>query len=306
MSGVASGADVAGYATERDAMHDKSRKIRGGLLGCAAALAVAVIGAAAYACVPQASLNLSPKAGAPGTKITVTGSSFDATGGPAKLWWGGPGKSLIGEFPVTPGRSFTATFEVPADSAGGSYVVSATQSDANGQSIAGSPVSALFNVTGVPAPSPAPANPQVEPEQTVNEPASAVAPAATQAAAPAPTPVPAPRVRVAPAAPASRTPAAASAAAPAPAVAPAPVPVAPAAEPTPAPAAVAPLAPAGGDAPATTPARRSVMVSMSSDSDGSPALAIALVGVGLVLALGASAVVLAGRRERKAPAARRR
>jgi hypothetical protein len=44
------------------------------------------------------------------------------------------------------------------------------------------------------------------------------------------------------------------------------------------------------------------MVSMASDSDGSPALAIALVGVGLLLALGASAVVLAGRRDRKAPA----
>jgi len=48
------------------------------------------------------------------------------------------------------------------------------------------------------------------------------------------------------------------------------------------------------------------MVSMSNESDGSPALAIALVGIGLVLALGASAVVLAGRREGKAPARVRR
>ncbi|MGQ0521922.1 MAG: hypothetical protein ACT4PX_12350, partial [Actinomycetota bacterium] len=70
-------------------------------------------------------------------------------------------------------------------------------------------------------------------------------------------------------------------------------------------------APAPVAAPASdttpVPARRSVMVSMSGDSsDGSPALAIALVGMGLLLALGASAVVLAGRRERRAPAGARR
>jgi hypothetical protein len=48
------------------------------------------------------------------------------------------------------------------------------------------------------------------------------------------------------------------------------------------------------------------MVSMADDGDGSPWLAIALVGLGLVLSLGATALVLAGRRERKAPAAARR
>jgi len=48
------------------------------------------------------------------------------------------------------------------------------------------------------------------------------------------------------------------------------------------------------------------MVSMSGGDDGSPVLTIALVGIGLVLALGASALVLAGRRDRKAPASARR
>ncbi|HVL93449.1 MAG TPA: hypothetical protein VM264_08895, partial [Acidimicrobiales bacterium] len=92
--------------------------------------------------------------------------------------------------------------------------------------------------------------------------------------------------------------------APAPAATPAPVaaPVTPAPEVAPAPAAPAP-APAA--TPAETPARRSVMVSMDSDG-GSPWLAIALVGLGLVLSLGATALVLAGRRDAKAPVGTRR
>jgi len=48
------------------------------------------------------------------------------------------------------------------------------------------------------------------------------------------------------------------------------------------------------------------MVSMAGDGGGSSTLAIALVGVGLVLALGATAIVVAGRRDRKDPAVARR
>ena len=271
------------------------------LTGVAVTMTLAVLGAVAYACVPQASLNLTPKEAAAGTKITISGSSFDATGSAVKVWWDGAGKTVVGEFPVTAGRTFTATFEVPASAAGGAHVVSATQNDANGRSIAGSPVNAMFTVTGAAPPAAAPAVVQVEPERTVTEPAPAVAAAEQPAAAPAPaaTPAPAPRVRVAPTGTAVRAPVAAAAPAPA---APAP---APEAAPAPAPA-VAQPAPATEPTPAPAPARRSVMVSMASDSDGSPALAIALVGIGLVLALGASAVVLAGRRDRKAPASARR
>lgn len=291
-------------------MHGRScvgRRVLLGAVGVAAALAVA--GGVAWACVPQASIRVSTPSGPVGTKVTVTGSTFDATGQPVKVWWGGAGKQLLGSAPVTASRTFTFAFEVPASS-GGSHIVAATQSDASGQPIAGSPVNTLFRVEGA-APAPASTDLQGDPDNTVSEPATAAAPApaepasaAPAPAAPAPAAAPAPRVRVAPA----RSPRVA-AVAPAPAPAPAaPAPAAPApAAPAPAPvAAPAPAAPEPAVAPATAPARRSVMVSMSGAKDGSPALAVALVGVGLVLALGASAVVLAGRRGRRAPAGARR
>lgn len=271
--------------------------------GCAA-MAVALLAGIAFACVPQAGLKVSPGTGGVGTKITITGSSFDSSGSPVTLYWDGASSGTrIGAFAVKD-RAFTATFEVPATAAGGAHIISATQNDANGNPIAASPVNASFVVTGAAPAAAAPANLQGEPDQSVVEPARAAAPAAQPA--PAPAAAPAPRVRPAPAQTAVRSPA--PAAAPSAAAAPAAVATpAPAVEATPAPvAAPAPAAPAPAAAPATAPPRRSAMVSMAGGSDGSPALAIALVGIGLVLALGASALVLAGRREAKAPAQARR
>ena len=285
---------------------DRRRGVaRGSLLAAiGASAALLLVAGTSWACTPLATIKSSAASGAIGTKLTITGSTFDGSGQPVKVWWDGAGKQLMGTAQVNPAtRSFSVAFEVPPSS-GGSHIIAATQNDAAGQPIAGSPVNTLFRVDGA-APQAVASNLQADPENTVNEPVSAVAPAAQETAAPAPaaaTPAPAPRVRVAPAQ--SSRPAAASAPAP---VAPAPT---PAAAPAPAPVAVAAPAPAVTPAPdvapATAPARRSVMVSMAGDSNGSPALAIALVGVGLVLALGASAVVLAGRRERKAPAQARR
>ncbi|MGQ0521083.1 MAG: hypothetical protein ACT4PX_08040 [Actinomycetota bacterium] len=267
--------------------------------GLAALAAVALIGGAAFACVPQAGIKVSPGTGTVGTKITITGSSFDAAGSPVTVYWnwGSAERVRIGDFAVAKDRTFSATFEVPAASSGGTKILGATQNDANGNPIASSPVNATFTVTGVPAAQPAASNFQSEPEQSVVEPAPV--PAETVTPAPAPAAAAAPRVRVAPARTAAPAPAAAPAAAAAPAVTPEPAA-------TPAPVASPAPAPAPEPAPATAPARRSVMVSMASDSDGSPALAIALVGVGLLLALGASALVLAGRRDSKAPAKARR
>ena len=286
-----------------------SRRVKlGSVIAVPIAAAVIGLAAVAFACVPQGSISLSPSSGAVGTNVTVTGSNF-TSGTDVKVWFGGVGKQQVGSAVTRADRTWTMTFQVPA-SANGRTVVSATQADANGA--VGSPANALFNVTtpGGVAPTPAP-NVQQEPANADGaaalapavDPAPEAAPAATPTPAPAAAPATAaaPRVRVAPAQPTTRT-AAAPVAAPA---APAPAPVAtPAPEATPAPAVTpAPVTPAPADsAPVTAPARRSVMVSMADDSDGSPALAIALVGIGLVLALGASALVLAGRRDRKAPA----
>lgn len=278
-----------------------------GLVGAVCVAAVcALMGAAAWACTPLASIRATPPNGAVGTTVTVTGSSFDAAGQPISLFWDGARGQLLKTVPGA--ASFTTTIQVPAGAAGGSHVVTATQRGADGNPIPTSPVNMMFRVDGAPV-AVAPSNVQgSDTENGVNEPVAAPLPAAAPAESATPAPAAdAPRVRPAPVrtvAPArSAAPAAPAAAAPAPAPAAAPAP-APVAEPAP----VAAPAPAAEPqaAPATAPARRSVMVSMASESDGSPVLAIALVGVGLALALGASALVLAGRRDRKAPATAKR
>ena len=308
---MSDGHDGTDDETERDDMMNRhGDAARRGALGGIGLLGVLVLlGAAAWACVPQASIKATPPSGQAGTKITLTGSSFASDGQPVKVWWGGPGKQLVGTAPVTSTGSFSMTFEAPA-SAAGAHIISATQTDAAGQPLPGSPVNTTFTMAGTAAP--APENVQGAPEsapaviEPVPAPAAAPAPAeAAPTAAPAPRAAPA-RVRVAPAQSPTR---AVAPVAPAPAApVPAPVedtssaPAAAATEATPAPAVI----PAPESAPATAPARRSVMVSMANDSGGSPVLAIALVGIGLVLALGASALVLAGRRDSKAPAGARR
>ena len=266
----------------------------------------------AYACSALASLSVNTQSADSGATVTGVGRNFSNAHGGAPsaepvvlhfntrsgpvLWSGRPDANGNVDF----------SFQVPRTAAG-SYALIATQNNADGVPVSGTPARATFTVAGpvseaIAAEAAAPAA-----EPVAAAPAAAPAPAAVAAPAPAAAPartVAAPRVRVAPAAPAAvaapvAAPAPVAVAAPAPAVAATPAPVAaPAPAVTPAPEA-APAAPAA-------PARRSVMVSMSGGSDGSPALAIALVGVGLVLALGASALVLAGRRDSKAPAKARR
>ena len=282
-----------------------SRNVKlGGLIAVPATVVMLAFAAVAFACTPQATIKLTPPAGPTGTNVTVTGSSMtnDAT---VKVFWGGISGQLMGTTTVKNG-GMTLAFKVPADAQNGYTIVSVNQV-LDGSAL-GSPANALFNVNTPGGTAPAPAvNTQDQPTSTDGAAALAAAPTAESAPAVAPAPAAAPAQTASPArtaAPRVRT------AAPAPSTAPAaaaPAPAAPqpavAPEATPAPAVTpAPVAPAPEVAPATAPARRSVMVSMASDDNGSPALAIALVGVGLVLALGASAVVLAGRRDRKAPA----
>ena len=277
-----------------------------GLVGVVSVAAVlAMVGAVAWACTPLASIRATPAQGAPGTNVTLTGSSFDPKGASVNVYWGGASGVKVASAPISATGTFTANFAVPANAFGGNQVITAVP--ANGSA---APTNAMFVVQNAPLVPPPSLAQGTEEAPTVNEPVSAEAPAASPVAtaSPAPAAQAAPRVRPAPtrtAAPAPRAAAPAPVTPPAPA---APAAAAPAVEETPtpvvepAPAAAAPT-PA---APPAAPARRSVMVSMASESDGSPALAIALVGIGLALALGASAVVLAGRRDRKAPATAKR
>lgn len=260
----------------------------------------------AYACTSLATLSVNPSSAPAGTTVNGTGKNFAPHGTDAPstepvvlhlnsrtgstLWSGRPDAA----------GNIVFSFTVP-DVEAGSYTLIATQMTATGANQSGTPARISFEVT----PSPVAAEPvaAAPADEVAATPAPAVAATPARAAtprvrvaAPARTSTPAPAVAPVPAPAAAPVPAPATAVAPAPAV-PTPAPVA-----SPAPA----VSPAPESAPATAPARRSVMVSMSGGGDGSPVLAIALVGVGLVMALGASALVLAGRRDRKVPASARR
>lgn len=266
-------------------------------LAAFSAVAVPLLAASiAYACGALASLTVQPHQGDAGAVVNGFGKGFNSSHGGASsaepvvvrfgsrtgpvVWSGRPDASGGVQF----------SFVVPKVDPG-QYTLLAMQNNADGQPAPGTPARASFEVTGV-APAPAPVQEALPAEQSATP---------APAAAPAPRATAAPRVRVAPAARAATPAAAPAAATPAPVAAPAPV-EAPAAVAAPA----VPVAPAPAATPAPAPARRSVMVSMAGDSSGSPALAIALVGIGLVLSLGASALVLSGRREQKAPARARR
>lgn len=272
----------------------------------AAAVAVPLLAASfAYACAALASLSVNPGAADAGQTVSGYGQSFSNTHGGSPsiepvvvrfnsrtgpvLWSGRPDNS----------GNISFSFVVPKVTPG-QYTIIATQNNADGQPAPGTPARAAFQVTGV-------AEPVVAPTVAAPPADPAPAPAAAPVVAPAPAPAPAPARTTAPAR--VSTPAPAPVATPAPVVAAAPEAVpAPVVTPAPAPAPAvtpAPAAPAPAPAAETPEARRSVMVSMA-DSDGSPWLAIGLVGLGLVLSLGATALVLAGRRESKAPVGARR
>jgi len=273
------------------------------------AVAVPLVAASiAYACSALASLSVSAQSADSGVTVTGVGRNFsNAHGGapsaePVVLHFNTRSGPVLWSGRPDANGSVDFSFQVPRTAAG-SYALIATQNNADGVPVSGTPARAAFTVAGpiseaIAAEAAAPAAEPV---------AAAPAPAPAPAVAPAPAATTAtPRVRVAtPAravAPARTAPVAAPAPAPAPVAAPAPAVAA-----TPAPvAAPAPAVTPAPEAAPAAPARRSVMVSMSGGSDGSPALAVALVAVGLVLALGASALVLAGRRESKAPARARR
>lgn len=268
-------------------------------LGLGVVAVPVLVASIAYACTSLATLSMQ-SSGAESQTVSGTGKGFstNATSSPVEIHFGSRSGQVVWTGSPSASGEIAYSFQVP-QVAPGQYAIIATQTAANGNAVGGTPARAAFEVTGPPAAAAAPVQ---------------AAPVAE------PTPAPAPQVIATPAAPVVRTPTpvvrtparsvapapavATPAPAPAPvAVAPAPVapaPVAPAVEAAPAPVAPAPAA----EAPATD--RRSVMVSMAGESDGSPWLAIGLVGMGLALSLGATALVIAGRRDRKSPAAARR
>ena len=125
----------------------------------AAAAALSLTGAVAFACITPATVNLSTAEGRPGDLVTITGKSFGVA--PAatnvEIRWVAPNGRLLAEAVPTADGTFSASFNVP-DGPPGFYAIVAVQRDASGVDWPGTPGRALFEVKNVQA-APAPQQP---------------------------------------------------------------------------------------------------------------------------------------------------
>ncbi|GAC1701925.1 MAG: hypothetical protein NVS9B6_17440 [Candidatus Limnocylindrales bacterium] len=103
----------------------------------------------ALACTSIATLNLGETQGAPGTDVSVTGSSFAtiANGGSAvSVRWNGTDGPVLAQVAPDPSGSINASIRIPAGVEPGYYVLTATQTDKNGATAFGTPARAAFQV----------------------------------------------------------------------------------------------------------------------------------------------------------------
>lgn len=124
-----------------------------GILGASAAAAGSMVfAAAAWACTNLATLNLSNATGAPGSQVTLTGSSFTPTAAgkiapPVVLHFNSlTGPALATVHPNAAG-DISATFTVP-QAQPGDYVIVATQTTSKGTAEFGTPARASLVIPG--------------------------------------------------------------------------------------------------------------------------------------------------------------
>jgi hypothetical protein len=119
----------------------------------AAAAATVIAGASAFACTNLATLNLSSSAGKAGDTVTVTGSSFNvnsqnvANSFPVVLKWNGVDGATLAQVQPDRAGNISATFTVP-DGQPGYYVIVATQHNAQGADVYGTPARASYQILG--------------------------------------------------------------------------------------------------------------------------------------------------------------
>lgn len=135
-------------------------------------LATAVFGigfaAAAFACTALATLQTATASTAAGSTVTATGTAFSAkAAAPVIIHWNGVGGPEVGRATPDANGNISAPIAVPRTAEPGQYVLVATQADAKGEPVYGTPARASIAVTGpdgkVPAAAPAAASGPAQP-----------------------------------------------------------------------------------------------------------------------------------------------
>ncbi|HVL91780.1 MAG TPA: hypothetical protein VM264_00380 [Acidimicrobiales bacterium] len=117
--------------------------------GMVAAAAATVSGAAAFGCTALATIDAQAAAAPVGTAVAVTGASFSTAAGasPVVFHWGGATGAEVARATPDAAGNVTATFTVPQADAGYHTLV-ATQQDAKGEAVYGTPARYSFQVLG--------------------------------------------------------------------------------------------------------------------------------------------------------------
>lgn len=135
-----------------------------------ALVALAIGGIVAFACTSLASLNLSQASAAPGTQVSVTGSSFnpsakpdaDGTFTPVTLHWNSVDGPVLadGVVPDPTGSIGPVSVTIPSSATPGYYMIVATQQQLTGGSgeAFGTPARVGLQVTATAGGAPAPAS----------------------------------------------------------------------------------------------------------------------------------------------------
>jgi len=103
------------------------------------------VAAAAWACIPVATLTLTPGTAKPGDTVTVTGKFYGTKSDVAIHRAALDGPVLTSTTPDEDGN-ITATFKIPADATAGSFLVVATQPVVAGATTWGVPSRALVTI----------------------------------------------------------------------------------------------------------------------------------------------------------------
>ncbi|MDQ3973525.1 MAG: hypothetical protein M3276_04185 [Actinomycetota bacterium] len=123
------------------------RARRVGLLGFGAAIGLLLFAAVAWACIPVATLDVTPQQVSPGQEVTVSGVFYGAES-PVVMHFNALDGPVLAELTPNDDGIINGKLTIPADTEPGNYVLVATQEAVRGETTWGVPSRALVTVIG--------------------------------------------------------------------------------------------------------------------------------------------------------------